>query len=160
MNVRPAGAAVALFITIALAFPAPAQLAVSTVAGSTTGGGHADDQGAAARFSYPVGLAVDAAGTVYVGDQTNHVIRKITRDNRVSTLAGLAMRAGAADGQGTSARFNNPMGVAVDAAGNVYVADRGNHAIRKITPSGAVSTLAGSLGVSGSADGTGSAARF
>lgn len=160
MNLRSASAAVALFIAIAFGVEAPAQLAVSTVAGSTTGGGYVDDQGVSARFSYPVGVAVDSAGTVYVGDQTNHVIRRISRDNRATTLAGLGMKAGAADGHGTSARFNNPFGVAVDGGGNVYVADSWNHAIRKITPSGVVSTLAGSLGVAGTADGTGGAARF
>jgi len=78
----------------------------------------------------------------------------------VSTLAGLAQYCGTLDGTGTAARFDNPLGVAVDSAGNVYVADSCNHMIRKVTPTGGVTTLAGLAGVSGSADGTGSAARF
>jgi sugar lactone lactonase YvrE len=77
-----------------------------------------------------------------------------------TTLAGDAGNAGSADGIGRAARFNNPNGVAVDTAGNVYVADSGNHTIRKVTPAGAVTTLAGLAGSPGSADGTGSAARF
>jgi hypothetical protein len=152
-------AAVLSFVLAAAPYAA-AQLSVTTVAGSTTGGGWVDAQGATARFSYPVGVAVDAAGNVYVGDDGNHVIRRISRDNRATTLAGQGMRAGAADGEGSSARFNHPFGVAVDGGGNVYVADRWNHAIRKFTPSWVVTTLAGALGAAGTADGTGSAARF
>ena len=78
----------------------------------------------------------------------------------VSTLAGSAGIAGSADGTGNAARFYNPNGVATDAAGTIYVADSLNHTIRKVTSAGVVSTFAGSAGLSGSADGTGSAARF
>ena len=78
----------------------------------------------------------------------------------MSTLAGMAGLRGSGDGTGAAARFNGPTGVATDSAGNVYVADYINHTIRKITPEGVVSTLAGTARASGSADGTGPAARF
>ena len=133
---------------------------VSTLAGLAGTFGSADNTGAAARFYYPHGVAVDAAGTVYVADASNQTIRKITPAGAVSTLAGTAGSSGSADGTGVAARFNLPSGVAVDAAGAVYVADRSNHTIRKITPAGVVSTLAGTAGSVGSADGTGAAARF
>ena len=133
---------------------------VSTLAGLAGIGGSADGTGSAARFSQPVGVAVDAAGNVYVTDFSNNTIRKITPAGVVSTLAGSASSRGSADGTGSAARFFQPAGVAVDAAGNVYVADTFNHTIRKITPAGVVSTLAGLAGSFGSADGTGSAARF
>jgi sugar lactone lactonase YvrE len=130
----------------------------TTLAG--LGPGSADGTGSAARFNTPAGVAVDSAGNVYVADEVNSTVRKITSAGVVSTLAGLPGNRGSADGTGSAARLDNPFGVAVDSAGNVYVADSGNSTIRKITPAGVVSTLAGSAGVSGSADGTGSAAQF
>ncbi len=137
----------------------PAQ-AVSTLAGLAGSIGSTDGTGSAARFAYPAAVAVDSAGNVYVADVSNQTIRKITPAGVVSTLAGLAGSQGSADGLGSSARFNQPFGVAVDNAGNVYVADRDNHTIRKITPAGMVTTLVGLAGSFGSADGTGSAARL
>jgi serine/threonine-protein kinase len=131
--------------------------AVSTLAG--TGAIGADNgAGTAATFDLPEGVAVDASGNVYVADNGNNLIRKITPTGIVSTLAGSGT-AGSANGTGTAASFNSPFGVAVDAAGNVYVADSGNNLIRKITPAGVVSTLAGS-GARGANNASGTAAGF
>ena len=119
---------------------------VSTLAGGglagRKGGGFQDGQGAAARFRFPRDLTVDARGNVYVADTNNSRICKISPDGWVTTLAGGTR--GFADGVGSAARFCNPWGLAVDDRGTVYVADTYNHRIRKITPDGTVTTLAGS----------------
>ncbi|CAN5497592.1 hypothetical protein BH11PSE11_BH11PSE11_13340 [soil metagenome] len=133
---------------------------VSTLAGTPGKTGTADGTGADARFSSPKGIAVDAAGNLYVADSNNHVIRKVTPAGGVSTLAGVPGFRAYVDGNAAEAQFRDPNGVAVDAAGNVYVADSGNMVIRKITPAGVVSTLAGLAGNSEFADGVGAAARF
>ena len=143
----------------------PSALTVSAVGVSTLAGwpgwsGFADGQGSAGRFNYTGSVRVDTAGTVYVADASNHTVRKITPSGLVSTLAGAPGVSGSADGPGAVARFNAPAGVAVDASGNVFVADGLNYTIRKITPNGVVSTLAGTAGVRGRTDGTGSAASF
>jgi hypothetical protein len=133
---------------------------ITTLAGQAGSQGSADGTGNAARFHFPLGVAVDSTGNVYVPDQGNHTIRQVTPMGVVTTLAGSAGSPGSADGKGSTARFNSPSGVALDSAGNIYVADRNNETIRKITPAGIVTTLAGLAGVDGSADGTGAAARF
>jgi sugar lactone lactonase YvrE len=129
---------------------------VSTFAGSTTG--FLDGTGLNAKFNLPSAVAVDANGNVYVADGLNNCIRKINPTGVVSTLAGNSLAVGFANGTGAAAQFSEPLGVAVDGSGNVYVADRSNHRIRKITPAGAVTTLAGST--EGFANGTGTAAQF
>ncbi len=131
-----------------------------TLAGLTGVPGDTDGTGSTARFASPTGIALDSAGTVYVADTNNNTIRKITSAGVVTTFAGLAGSPGSADGTGTAAQFVQPYDVAVDSAGTVYVADTFNHTIRKITPAGAVTTLAGLAGIFGSVDGTGSSARF
>ncbi len=127
-----------------------------------TGGiyGSADGTGLDARFLNPSGVAVDGANNVYVADQLNHTIRKVTSAGEVTTLAGLAGDGGSDDGAGNEARFLNPSGVAVDSPGTVFVADTWNNTIRKVTPGGIVTTLVGMPGVVGGSDGMNSQARF
>jgi len=152
--------------TIREVAPVGTNWVVTTLAGLAGSAGSADGMGSGARFRYPEGVAVDGAGNVYVADSYNHTIREITPvgTNRVvTTLAGLALNYGSADGTNSAARFYYPEGVAVDGTGNVYVADQGNNTIREITPVGTnwvVTTLAGLTRSFGSADGTNSAARF
>lgn len=128
------------------------------IAGDIGDAGVVDGPAAVARLGSLAGVAVDAAGTVYVSD--GHAIRRISPGGAVTTVAGRVAELGDRDGSGAMARFNNPQGVAADAAGNVYVADRDNHTIRKISASGIVSTLAGSAGSAGARDGKGSRAQF
>ncbi|MDE3236302.1 MAG: VCBS repeat-containing protein [Bacteroidota bacterium] len=130
---------------------------VTTFAGSGTAGS-TNGTGSAATFKNPSGVCVDANGNVYVADAGNSLIRKITSSGVVTTLAGSSTN-GFTDGTGTGASLSNPVGICVDGSGNVYVGDTWNHSIRKITPTGVVTTLAGN-GTAGSANGTGSAATF
>lgn len=138
--------------------------AVTTVAGYYGAPGQlVDGPGRDARFYFPSSLAIDAAETIYVSDTYNSVIRKISPDGMVSTLAGGpggTEGTGSADGVGRQARFNYPIGIAVDLNGFIYVADQGNATVRKITPDAVVSTLAGLAGSHAVVDGQGSAARF
>jgi len=133
---------------------------VTTLAGSMGNIGSADGTGNAARFYGPAGIALDSARNLYVTDAYNNTLRKVSPEGVVTTLAGAAGLPGAADGTRSAARFRSPFGVAVDSAGNAFVTDQGNHTIRKVTPEGAVSTLAGLASVRGSVDGTGNIARF
>lgn len=137
---------------------------VTTFAGSGGGAGDADGAASVARFYLPYGVAAAADGGVFVADTGNATIRKISPTGVVTTVAGKAGAFGSIDGIGSEARFGlrygGPYGVAVDKQGNVFVADTSNHTIRKITPLGNVSTVAGLAGEIGSTDGVGSAARF
>jgi hypothetical protein len=135
---------------------------VTTLAGTAGMAGSADGTGAAARFNGPNSVAVDGADNLFVSDRQNNTIRKVVvATGVVTTLAGTAGMAGSNDGTGAAARFNDPHGVAVDGAGNLFVADYLNHTIRKVVvATGAVTTLAGTAGMTGSTDGTGAAARF
>lgn len=133
---------------------------VTTFAGSETSG-LVDATGTAARFNKPSGVAIDSAGSFYIADSANHCIRKITTAGVVTTFAGsTAGASGLVNATGTAARFNTPTGVAVDSAGNVYVADSLNMLIRRITSAGVVTTLAGGNGGVGPVDGTGAGAKF
>ncbi len=133
---------------------------VTTVAGTPGKSGSADGPVATALFNAVGGVAFDSAGNLYVADSGNYTIRKISTAGVVSTLAGVAGVRGETDGTGSQARLFDPQNLAVDSAGNIYVADGNGDVIRKITPAGVVTTLAGTAGSSGSADGTGTAAQF
>ena len=117
----------------------------TTLAGPDEAGpGWQDGRTNGARFGTPAAVAEDSAGNIYVADSLNHTIRKISADGVVSTVAGSTGFSGSADGIGAFARFNAPNGIAVDGAGNLFVADSGNNTIRKSTPSwrGDVTTFA------------------
>jgi sugar lactone lactonase YvrE len=143
------------------------------IAAGRNGSAPAAGAGNATRFNLACGVTVDGSGTVYVGDDSaavdssgnvylgnGNAARKISPGWVVTTLAGSAGQSGSADGKGSDARFNNPQGLALDGSGNIYVGDKDNDTIRKITPDGVVTTLAGSAGNSGSTDGVGDEARF
>lgn len=136
---------------------APSQVSFAIYAGDGVSG-HVNGPGATARFAGQFGLAVDAAGTLYVADTGNHRIRQISTSGLVVDLAGSGI-AGFADGPSADARFSSPNAVTVGPDGTVYVGDVGNLRIRAISPSGIVSTLAGS-GQAGYVDGIGTAAQF
>jgi len=130
---------------------------VSTFAGSGSPGA-ANGSGGSASFNKPQGIAIDPQGNLLVADTDNHLIRKIISAGVVTTLAGSGV--GFADGPGASAKFNRPTGLAVDAQGNIFVADSLNHKIRKIAPNGVVSTYAGASSTGASIDGPSSTAQF
>lgn len=136
---------------------------VSTVAGipEEESARHLDAIGTAARFNGPTAIVLTSVGVAYVADRSNHVIRRIATDGTVTTVAGAPGQAGYVDGTGSAARFNLPLDLAIDVAGNLYVVENSG-AVRKITPGGEVSTLAGgaAMGTAPAPDGQGSAAKF
>ena len=138
----------------------PPVSSLALLAGNVGGAGSADGIGTQARFCTPNGIALDGVGNLYVGDFCNNTIRKITPAGEVTTFAGTAGESGSADGTGAAARFRLPKHVATDGAGNVYVGDWANYTVRRITPAGVVTTLAGQPGQCGGEDGPGTAARF
>ena len=153
---RPISVALALLLSVA----AQAQpLKFRTLAGTTTGGGYLDGPARSARFSIPSGSVV-CGGMIYIADSGNHTIRRFSADGEVTTWAGAGGEPGSTDGNRTAARFRFPSGVAADAQCNLFVSDRGNHTVRRISASGDVTTVAGQAGSSGAADGTAGAARF
>lgn len=116
--------------------------------------------GTSAGLNGPAGLAFDAAGNLYVADRGNHVIRRVTPSGTVTTIAGVIGQSGHRDGDAGQALFHHPFGIGVDAWGNVFVSEESNHTVRKIAPNGRVTTVAGTPGVAGNADGAGAAAAF
>lgn len=136
---------------------------VTTIAGSSTGAsGYQDGTGSAALFNRPYGLTMDSSGNLYVVDNGNNAIRKVTAAGVVTTFAGSATgAAGHTNGTGTTATFYAPAGIVADSSNNLYVSDQQNNAIRKITPAGIVTTFAGNpTVVAGFQDGTGTGALF
>jgi sugar lactone lactonase YvrE len=133
---------------------------IQIVAGTVGLPGSKDGIGGAAQFKYPAGIGLDDSGNIYVVDLENATIRKITTAGVVTTIAGTAGSFGSADGSGNAARFGRMNGLAVDRSYNIYVTDTTNHTLRKISPNGTVSTVAGMAGTAGYVDGTGDVARF
>lgn len=133
-------------------------------AGKPNEKGGADGSVKDARFHQPSGIVIDPAGNLFIAECENNTIRKISASGEVTTVAGKAGAKGATDGEGATARFYHPVDITIDADGNLYVAEFVNAIIRKITPSGMVSTVAGTTkgkGVHyGSTDGKGSEAKF
>jgi sugar lactone lactonase YvrE len=135
------------------------QAVVTTLAGTRGAVGYADATGAAARFNDPSRLAADASGNLYVTDSGNSAVRRISSGGVTTTFAGDGT-CGSANGHGTAARFCRPRGIALDRLGNLWVADTGNHLLRRIDADGNVTTVAGTQGVCGSRDGPGNQAQF
>ncbi len=133
---------------------------VTPLAGISGQAGTADGNGSSARFNQPGGLSAAANGSLSVCDTANAMIRRISTDGSVITLAGSTTLRGNTDGTGSAATFSSPVGIAQDSSGTFFVADAMSNTIRKITAAGVVTTFAGGAGVAGSADGTGTAARF
>ena len=133
---------------------------VTTLAGYSAVVGANDNTGSLAGFRGPSGVVADSSGNLFIADTGNHTIRKVTPAGVVTTFAGLAGTAGSTNATATSARFNSPNGLAIDSSNNIYVADTGNHTIRKVTSGGVVTTVAGLAGISGSTNATGTSARF
>ena len=152
--------------TIRKITPVGTNWVVTTIAGTAGNYGTANGTNGVAQFDQPSGIALDGSGNLFVADTVNSTIRKIAPSGTnwvVTTIAGLAGTGGSADGTNLVAQFNEPSGIAVDSADNLYVADTFNDTIRKLTPAGAnwvATTLAGAVQSEGSNDGTGVNAQF
>ncbi|WP_274031869.1 NHL domain-containing protein [Streptomyces sp. MMBL 11-1] len=118
---------------------------ISTVAGTGTAGFSGDGGSATqARLNYPLGVAVDSTGTLYISDHGNHRVRKITADGKISTVAGTGVAGFTGDdGPAASAQLNRPYALAVDDADILHITDGNNHRIRKVAADGTISTVAG-----------------
>jgi sugar lactone lactonase YvrE len=137
--------------------PPPPTSLIMTIAGPS---GYVNGNGTAAQFTNPTGLVYDSHGNLFISDSGNSIIRKMDTSGNVTLFAGIPGQSGTTDGAGTVAQFNNPAGLVVDSADNIFVADTSNNTIRKITPAGTVTTVAGTAGVAGISNGTGLAAQF
>jgi DNA-binding beta-propeller fold protein YncE len=133
---------------------------VTTIAGAPGAWGTTDGKGPLARFNGPIGLALDSQENLFVSDSNNHILRKMTPTHDVTTFAGLPLESGFADGDRLHAKFFQPAELTFDSHGALYVADSMNHAIRKISPDGKVSTVVGFSRTSGSEDGNNGHARL
>lgn len=133
----------------------PGPYTVSTLAGTGTAGSEGDGGPATeAQVNNPFGLAFDSSGNLYIADQLNNRIRKLTPDGKLSTIAGTGKASYSGDGgEATSADLNHPCGIAIDSAGNLYIADTANNSIRKITSAGTISTFAGTGQIGNTGDG-------
>lgn len=133
---------------------------VTTLAGLAGTPGTADGAGAVARFDQPYDLAIDSSGNLLVADTGSSTIRKVTPAGVVTTVAGTPRVGGSADGTGQAALFLAPWGIAVGPNDTAYIADTGNHIIRRMTSAGVVTTIAGTAGSANTVDGSGAAVRF
>ena len=133
---------------------------VTTLVGTPGTSGSTDGTGPAALFASPAGICVDGSGNLYISDTGNSIIRKVASGNVSTTFAGTAGNVGYGDGTGPSISFNNPIGIAIDSSGNLYVADTNNNVVRKITSAAVSTTIAGSSVASGDTDGIGIFALF
>jgi sugar lactone lactonase YvrE len=149
-----------ILILFAGALHTRAQDAVFTLAGQALVSGGTNGTGTNACFGDPAAMVVDSGGNIFLADSQNNAIRKITTNGVVTTFAGQLGIPGALDASGTNALFNSPCGLAFDSGGNLYVSDTGNNIIRKVTPAGAVSTVAGIAGSGGFGDGPAGSALF
>ena len=164
MTIRQLGSALLVIAALSVSGFA-AELAVQTLAGPVGGVGSLDAHSNGARFNHPRGITFDSNYNLYVSDTDNHTIRYLyydgqTNDYVTTTFAGEAGVPGSSNGVGGAAHFNSPDGLVLDSAGNLFVSDAGNHTIRKISPTGLVTTFAGLAGTPGSDDGPGNAALF